>query len=78
MLVEAHIPTPEPPQTPDPRPPSPLQPPRPIDDPPPQPSPPVSDPAPDEQPNPKRYGPAPVGRVISSGRTHSSYCDSLT
>lgn len=62
---EAHIPTPEPPHAP-----------RPIDDPKPSVDPPVRDPQPDELPNPPRYGAR--GAIMSSGRTHASYCDSLT
>ena len=67
MNIEAHIPTPEPPQPPDgkpPRrpavpgeiPPTPNDSPTPIDDPrPPIPDEPVRDPPPDDTPNPKRY-----------------------
>ena len=70
MTLRAHIPSPEPSQTPDtgspdtPRrppvpgeiPPTPRETPVPIDDPnPPSPSEPVRDPPPDETPNPKRY-----------------------
>ena len=54
----AHIPTPEPPQAPQPGEPPPTPPfnPRPIDDPkPPKQVPPISDPPPDERPNPRRY-----------------------
>jgi hypothetical protein len=87
---EAHIPAPEPPDagTPEtprrpPRenptvpgeiPPGPSETPPPIDDP--KPPPPQRDPPPDERPNPRRYGAE--GPVMRSGRTQSSYCDSLT
>jgi hypothetical protein len=90
----AHIPAPEPPEAPDtgtpdaprrpPRenptvpgeiPPVPSETPTPIDDP--KPPPPMRDPPPDERPNPRRYR-AVEGPVMRSGRTQSSYCDSLT
>ncbi len=93
-LLEAQIPAPEPPQAPDtgtpdtprrpPRenpavpgeiPPGPSETPPPIDDP--KPPPPQRDPPPDERPNPRRYRAA-EGPVMRSGRTQSSYCDSLT
>jgi hypothetical protein len=87
--LRAHIPAPEPPDNPEaPRrpphenptvpgeiPPVPSETPPPIDDP--KPPPPVRDPPPDERPNPRRYRAA-EGPVMRSGRTHSSYCASLT
>jgi hypothetical protein len=79
----AHIPTPEPNDSPvdTPTPPQPQQPPpRPPDQTPPveepKPPPPVKDPPPDQTPNPKRYG---FGLpTMRSGRTQSSYCSALT
>ena len=75
----AHIPAPEPPQTPQPGEPPPTPPvnPRPIDDPrPPKQVPPISDPPSDEKPNPLRY--RDFGSTISSGFTHWSYCGAVT
>ena len=75
----AHIPTPEPPQAPQPVEPPPTPPfnPRPIDDPkPPKQVPPISDPPPDERPDPRRY--RAFGPTISSGFTHWSYCSAVT
>lgn len=75
-MIQAHVTPPDPPQ-PEVEPPKPpTEVPRPIDDPKPPVDPPVRDPSPDERPNPKRYGPP--GATIASGRTHSSYCASLT
>lgn len=80
----AHIPTPEPPKSPDdpPTPPQPQQPPpKPPDQTPPvrEPGrePPVGDPPPDQTPNPPRYRRA-SGPTIASGRTQLSYCAALT
>jgi hypothetical protein len=80
----AHVPTPEPPESPHdppPRPRPPLQPPpKPPDQTPPveepKPPPPMKDPPPDQTPNPTRYRARPP--TIRSGRTHSSYCSALT
>ena len=74
MTCHAHIPTPEPPYTPQPGEPPPTPPvnPRPIDDPkPPKQVPPISDPPPDEKPNPRRYSiwVRPSPRVSPTGRT---------